>query len=443
MSGRFVRASKFRNVHADPPPRDETFTELRPVTSGEGNFIKANNLYWAIAVQGGGGPFIVHPLNKPTRFPASPSVVNVHKGKVLDLDFHPFHSDLIASCSEDCTIKMTKIPEGGLTETITTELASLKGHLKRVSILHFHPTAENVLASIAYDNTVKVWDVEAQSQKYSFDDHPDFIQSFEWNRNGSLIATTCKDKQNRVLDPRKPNSAITFEGHPGAKSSRCMWMDNRNALAFCGFSKNSTRKITLYDTRKLGDSPISEVELDQSAGVLIPYYDEDASMLYVTGKGDGNIRFFEIVDEAPFIHPLSEYRTNTPHKGVGFASKLAVNYMGCEIAFCLRLLRDSIEPVHFLVPRKSGADLFQSDLYPETFTGEPSMKAADYFAGKDKDPRMGDFVETVNAKNKAPSGGGTQFKAKVQKSAAELEKELADAHAKIAQLEAKIAQLQK
>jgi len=33
--------------------------------------------------------------------------------------------------------------------------------------------------------------------------HPDTIFSVSWNLDGSLFATTCKDKQIRVLDPRR------------------------------------------------------------------------------------------------------------------------------------------------------------------------------------------------------------------------------------------------
>ena len=32
--------------------------------------------------------------------------------------------------------------------------------------------------------------------------HSDLIQSCSWNKNGSLIASTCKDKKLRILDPR-------------------------------------------------------------------------------------------------------------------------------------------------------------------------------------------------------------------------------------------------
>ena len=33
--------------------------------------------------------------------------------------------------------------------------------------------------------------------------HPDTIFSVSWNLDGSLFATTCKDKQIRVVDPRR------------------------------------------------------------------------------------------------------------------------------------------------------------------------------------------------------------------------------------------------
>jgi coronin-1B/1C/6 len=439
MSGRFVRASKFRHVHGEPAALKDCFTELRPETTGEGNYIKSNSTYWAMAVQGGGGPVIVHPIKNPIRFPAAPSVLNVHKAKVLDMDFSPFHENLIATGSEDSSIKVSQIPGDGapLEDHITQEAANLSGHEKRVGMLHWHPVADNILASSGYDNVIKVWDVEAQSEALSFNGHPDFIQSFEWNRKGSQIATTCKDKNIRIYDPRNSGAVATVEGHQGSKSSRIVWMENHNVLAACGFSKTSVRKILLWDPRNLG-AAISEVELDQSAGVLMPFYDEDTSVLYVAGKGDGNIRYFEIVDEAPFIHSLDEFRSNTPHKGVCFSPKTAVDYMGCEVALCFRVLRDVVEPVHFVVPRKS--ELFQTDLFPDTYAGKAALTNAAYLEGKDADPVVLPLQEAA-AGVKSASGSAVTFKAK--KSPAELEKELAEALARIKELEAEVARLKK
>jgi len=439
MSGRFVRASKFRHVHGEPAAAKDCFTELRPETTGEGNYIKANSTYWAMAVQGGGGPVIVHPIKRPLRFPASPAVLNVHKAKVLDMDFSPFHENLIATGSEDATIKISQIPGDGvpLEDHITVEAASLNGHEKRVSMLHFHPVADNILGSAGYDNAIKVWDVEAQAEALSFNGHSDFIQSFEWNRKGSLFATTCKDKNIRVYDPRNSGAVQCVEGHQGTKSSRVVWMENHNVLASCGFSKTSVRKILLFDPRNLG-AAISEVELDQSAGVLMPFYDEDTSVLYVAGKGDGNIRYYEIVDEAPFIHPLDEFRSNTPHKGVCFTPKTAVDFMGFEVALCFRFLRDVVEPVHFVVPRKS--ELFQADLFPDTFAGKAALTNTEWLSGSDKEPIILPLQEAAAAVTSSSSSAVT-FKAK--KSAAELEKELAEALSRIKELEEELAKLKK
>ncbi len=44
-------------------------------------------------------------------------------------------------------------------------------------------------------------------------------------------------------------------------------------------------------------------------------------------------------------------------------------------------------PVRFEVPRK-GTSSFQADLYPDTAATVPAHSAADYFSGKNSNPRM-------------------------------------------------------
>lgn len=53
---------------------------------------------------------------------------------------------LMASCSEDCTVKVWGIPEDGYKQTETEALIDLHGHGRKVTLLRFHPTANNVLA---------------------------------------------------------------------------------------------------------------------------------------------------------------------------------------------------------------------------------------------------------------------------------------------------------
>lgn len=38
--------------------------------------------------------------------------------------------------------------------------------------------------------------------------------------------------------------------------------------------------------------------------------------LYLAGKGDGNIRYYEIVDDAPYIHYLNQFLSGHPQVSV-------------------------------------------------------------------------------------------------------------------------------
>lgn len=72
-----------------------------------------------------------------------------HTGSVLDIQWCPHNDDLIASGSEDCTVKVWQIPEGGLLPktNLTTPVADLVCHQRRVGLVVWHPTAEHVLLS--------------------------------------------------------------------------------------------------------------------------------------------------------------------------------------------------------------------------------------------------------------------------------------------------------
>ena len=112
---------------------------------------------------------------------------------------------MIASCSEDTTVKIWQIPDEGLGKTILQEpLLTLDGvHQRKVHQILWHPTANNILLSASYDPLIAIWNLETGEAVVEIDCHPDLIYSVDWNTNGSLIATTCKDKKIRVIDARK------------------------------------------------------------------------------------------------------------------------------------------------------------------------------------------------------------------------------------------------
>lgn len=70
-----------------------------------------------------------------------------HKAAVLDIQWCPHDDDLIASGSEDCTVKVWQIPNGGLLRNLEEPVADLHGHQRRVGIIVWHPSAQNILLS--------------------------------------------------------------------------------------------------------------------------------------------------------------------------------------------------------------------------------------------------------------------------------------------------------
>jgi len=212
-----------------------------------------------------------------------------------------------------------------------------------------------------------------------------------------------------------------------------LWASNQEKLLGVGFSKTSVRQYGVWDPKKL-DVPLALADLDQSAGVVIPFYDNDNSILYLSGKGDASIRYFELVKEKPYLHALSEFRDTKSQQGVTWLPKRACDTTKCEIAVCLRLMKDGIVPISFQVPRKS--DLFQKDLFPDAYAGVPSMEAKEYLSGENRAPKLKSMKpgasgpETVAAKS---------FSAK--KSPQDLESENEKLRAKVVQLEAELARL--
>lgn len=130
-----------------------------------------------------------------------------------------------------------------------------------------------------------------------------------------------------------------------------VWCGDSDRIFTTGFSKSSDRQFMLWDVKNMAE-PLKSENLDTSSGGLIPFYDQDTKMIYVGGKGDGNIRYLEYIDEAPFVYPLSEYKSADPQRGLAFLPKRALAVAECEIGRAYKVHPDRIEPISFRVPRK-------------------------------------------------------------------------------------------
>uniref|UniRef100_A0A3Q2DF14 Coronin n=1 Tax=Cyprinodon variegatus TaxID=28743 RepID=A0A3Q2DF14_CYPVA len=341
------RSSKFRNVYGKVANREHCFDGI-PITKNvhDNHFCAVNSKFLGVVTESaGGGSFIVIPLSQAGRLDSHYPKVCGHQGNVLDIKWNPFFENIIASCSEDTSVRVWEIPEGGLRRNMTEAVLELYGHSRRVGLIEWHPTTSGILFSAGYDYKILIWNLETGEPVKMIDCHTDVILSMSFNTDGSLLATSCKDKKLRVIEPR---------------SGRVLQEDL--------------------------SMPIVEEDIDGLSGMLFPFYDADTHMLYLAGKGDGNIRYFEITTEKPYIQYLMEFRSPAPQKGLGVMPKHGLDVAACEVFRFYKLvtLKGMIEPISMIVPRRS--DTYQEDIYPMTAGTEPALSASEWLSGIDRDP---------------------------------------------------------
>eukprot|EP00948_MAST-09A_sp_MAST-9A-sp1_P000569 g569.t1 len=415
MKGSSVyRSSKVRHVYADDLTKkpESCFTDLKlPSTTGDQDYIKANSTHFALAY-GNGLSLAIFKLNEPTRVGNNARLLTSedgHHGPITDFDFSPCHSqNLLASGSGDCTVKLWGWDDK---ETATSS-----------------------------KEVVKIWDVENEKEICELEGHTGNVSHSAWNHDGSLLLTTCKDRKVRIFDARKSTPAMETAGpaHEGAKTAKVCVMGASKRFVTCGFTKSATRRFKIWDERKL-DSPIENVEIDNSSGVMMPFYDEGQNILYIAGKGDGNIRYYEMIDEKPHQFYINNFRSATSTKGACFVPRVALNTKDCEVARILKLTnKNTVQPLSFILPRKTaGTGMFHKDVYPDARQAVVCISAEDYASGSNSAPKYASMDPKKKAASAlgSASGSASDLHAKTK---TQLIKDLEKANAKIAELEEKL-----
>ena len=86
------------------------------------------------------------------------------------------------------------------------------------------------------------------------------------------------------------------------------------------------------------DDALNAQELDQSASVMMPFFDADINVVHMGGKGETSIKHFEMTEEAPHCHFLTAYNSKEPQRGISYLPKSNVSVETCEVARIFRLL---------------------------------------------------------------------------------------------------------
>lgn len=126
-----------------------------------------------------------------------------HLEPVNDVAFHP-HSALLASCSDDCTVRLFDLSSGGgpAAGTGTRRASRTLSDVARILSVSFHPTGDYLLASTT-GRVVRLYDVASGACYKSRDEaaqHASGVLQASWSLDGKLYATAGEDGDCKLWD---------------------------------------------------------------------------------------------------------------------------------------------------------------------------------------------------------------------------------------------------
>jgi len=267
---------------------------------------------------------------------------------------------------------------------MSTPDTTLNASPKRLLSIDFHPLSQHVLVTSGADYEVRFWDANRTEPLFQLPKvHKGIITSLSWDAwRGDTIATFSKDKALRLFDPRSSDPVIgeVANDHVGAKGGKALFLGKVGKVLSIGFTRANDREAHIFDPRNLS-TKLANVKLDQSSSTPLVFYDDDNSLLFVSGKGDGTIKPYEVVDEDPFLLPLMEYKSKDPAAGLALMHRSATNVMKCEVNRIIKLTPQGLAiPIRFEIPRQNN-DWFQEDLFPDSWDGKPTTTAEEWSGG--------------------------------------------------------------
>lgn len=247
----------------------------------------------------------------------------------------------------------------------------------------WNPSAQGILASSSIDKSIRVFDVLTGTQLTGLEvAAKDYCISLEWNTNGKLLGSSWKDKQLRIIDPRSNQIVLECQGHQGSKPLKFTWMGDLPQAFSCGFNEKFEREFKVWDIRNFGTT-LQVQKIDNQSANIYPYYDSDLKIMYLSGKGEGMLRYLEF-NQGQFFNHNNNFQSSNPGKSYSMIPKYALDVNNCEVGRFLKAGNDNvIQQISVVYPKRNTG--FQEDIFPPTYQNY-SIKATAWASGSDSEP---------------------------------------------------------
>lgn len=177
--------------------------------------------------------------------------------------------------------------------------------------------------------------------------------SVSFSYQTSLLTTSSKDRKLRVFDVRAGAAPVAeWAAHEGVQGGRVIFLsrDSDHVLS-TGFNKQRNRQVGLWDMRE-PTKPLVMRTGEASTAHVVPFYDHDTELLYLSGRADTSIRVSTVSTKSPFLAEASTHMSTTPHRDIAFLPKTSLDVMQCEVGRLYRITQAGVEGVSLAVPRK-------------------------------------------------------------------------------------------
>ncbi|KAJ1354746.1 hypothetical protein KIN20_011761 [Parelaphostrongylus tenuis] len=282
-----VAASKFRNVEVKA--NSAVFTNLRNVNTQlplETNGACVSGKFIAVPLKGPQGIVAIYDVKKPERLPDGVMDGIFNRGLVTDLHWNPFNDEELAVSIDTGSINFWRLTtnDAPRCEMQPERVLSMGGN--KILCFRWHPVACDLLAVALSDTSIEICESKGPIRRIKIATHTANVIGLSWSSDGQRLISIDKDRFLNVHQPQLGNECLIAQkkalerGHSGRLFYAC---DDR-LIVLVETTKNSSRQIQLLDASTLQE--IYKQHIDTGTQPLIPYYDYDSSIVFLSAKKD-------------------------------------------------------------------------------------------------------------------------------------------------------------
>jgi len=329
--------------------------------------------------------FLVLPWQKPgyinivdSKIPCNLSLNNncnlfkTDYSNILDMEFSPFNSNVLAFCNENNSVILSYISEE---KNHFNQSNCYKNHNNKVNFVNFNPIVSNLMCSGTTSGDIHIWDSLKMKTIHEYkSSNPN---SIFWSPNGNLIGISTKSKYFYVYEPRQKKYIFSQQISKTMNTSKFAWMDN-DSIATIGWNINGHKYLYLYSLKK-SEKPYYSILIDKSNSTAVPFVDQELKLIYTVGKEESYIGAYDYSLDEP-KKCLNFLCTETNY----FSLLLNRKYLDKYSKEIDRLVRFTKTKKIFYISFCYKNQGFESEqvLYPNEMLNKPQLTTDQWIAGK-------------------------------------------------------------